>query len=116
MKKLRLLLSLITELNDFQLEQAACAESCARKLGVDLQILSAESDTITQSTHLLRAIQSEAPLRPDAILFELVGGMALPQVARAAVAAGVGWAAPRSIATSTILPSCDARRGFRFFR
>jgi ABC-type sugar transport system substrate-binding protein len=93
MKKLRLLLSLTTKNNDFQLEQAASAESHARKLGVDLQILYAESDSITQSTHLLRAIQSEASLRPDAILFEPVGGTALPRVARAAVAASIGWGA-----------------------
>ncbi len=30
-------------------------------------------------------------LRPAAVIFEPVGGTALPQVARAAVAAGVGW-------------------------
>jgi ABC-type sugar transport system substrate-binding protein len=92
-RKLHLLLSLITRNKDYQLEQAASAKSLARKLGVDLQILFAESDTITQSTHLLRAIQSEASLRPDAILFEPVGGTALSHVARAAVGAVAGWGA-----------------------
>lgn len=91
MKKLRLLLSLITKNNDFQLEQAASAEAAARRADVELQTLYAESDTITQSTHLLRAIQSDATLRPDAILLEPVGGTALPQVAKAAVNAGIGW-------------------------
>jgi ribose transport system substrate-binding protein len=41
---------------------------------------------------LLKAIQSPKELRPDAIVLEPVGGTALPQVARAASAAGIGWA------------------------
>src|SRR5690348_18066438 len=89
MKKLRFLLSLITKSNDFQIEQDAAARAAAQQAGVDLEIVYADSDTITQSTQLLRAIQNEAALRPDAILFEPVGGTALPQVARAAVAAGI---------------------------
>ena len=93
MKKLRFLLSLITRSNDFQIEQDAAARAAAQQAGVDLEIVYADSDTITQSTQLLRAIQSEPSLRPDAILFEPVGGTALPQVARAAVTASIGWAA-----------------------
>lgn len=93
MKKLRFLLSLITKSNDFQIEQDVAARAAAQQAGVDLEIVYADSDTITQSTQLLRAIQNEPTLRPDAILFEPVGGTALPQVARAAVAANIGWAA-----------------------
>src|SRR4029077_14029007 len=36
--------------------------------------------------------QSSDDSRPDAIVFEPVGGTALPQVARAAVSAKIGWA------------------------
>jgi ribose transport system substrate-binding protein len=93
MKKLKLLLSLITKDNDFQLLQATSAEAAAQNLGADLRTVYAQSDTITQSTQLLRAIQAEASLRPDAILVEPAGGTALPQVARAAVSAGIGWIA-----------------------
>jgi len=89
--KRRVLLSLMTEENDFQLEQAASARRAAEALPVDLQILFAGNDTITQSTQILRAIQGDPSLRPDAIIFEPVGGTALPQVARAACAAGIGW-------------------------
>jgi ABC-type sugar transport system substrate-binding protein len=39
----------------------------------------------------LKAIQAPKELRPDAIIFEPVGGTALPQVAKAAVSAGIGW-------------------------
>ena len=92
MKPLRALLSLITQNNDFQLEQASAARLAAQDLGIELEIVYADSDTITQSTQLLRAIQADPLLRPSAIIFEPVGGTGLPQVARAAATAGIGWA------------------------
>jgi len=92
MDKLRILVSLTTDDNDYQIEQAQSAEQMARKLGVGIQIVYADNDAITQSTQILKAIQSDENLRPDAIVFEPVGGTALPQVARAAASAGVGWA------------------------
>ena len=92
MKKLRFLVSLTTRDNDYQLEQAAAAQEAARRLGADLEILYAENDAITQSTQILKAIQVAPELRPDAIVFEPVGGTALPQVARTAVGAGICWA------------------------
>ena len=92
MKKLRFLLSLTTKDNDFQLEQAASAQQTARQLGADLEILYADNDSITQSTQLLKVIQSAPESLPSAIVFEPVGGTAFPQVARAATAAGIGWA------------------------
>jgi ribose transport system substrate-binding protein len=92
MPRLKFLVSLMTNDNDYQLEQANSAEEAARKLGVDAQILFAENDAITQSTQILRAIQVAESERPNAIVFEPVGGTALPQVARAAVEAGIAWA------------------------
>jgi ABC-type sugar transport system substrate-binding protein len=92
MRKLKFLVSLMTNENDYQLEQANSAEQAAGRLGVDVQIVYAENDAITQSTQILKAIQAEAKDRPDAIVFEPVGGTALPQVARAAVNAGIAWA------------------------
>ncbi len=93
MANLRFIISLITKDNDYQLEQAAAAQAAAQKVGVDAQILYADDDAITQSTQLLKAIQSDAAMRPQAIIFEPVGGTAFPQVAQAAVSAKIGWAA-----------------------
>jgi ribose transport system substrate-binding protein len=93
MANLRFIVSLITTENDYQVEQAAAAQAAAQKFGVDVQILYAGNDAITQSTQLLKAIQSDAALRPHAIIFEPVGGTAFPQVARAAVSAKIAWAA-----------------------
>jgi ribose transport system substrate-binding protein len=93
MANLRFIVSLITKDNDYQVEQAAAAQAAAQKLGIDVQILYADNDAITQSTQLLKAIQSEAAMRPHAIIFEPVGGTAFPQVAQAAVSAKIGWVA-----------------------
>lgn len=91
MKRLSFLLSLTNNDNDYQQEQAAAAEKIARRLGVDLKIIHANNDAITQSQQLLERVQGPASLRPDAILFEPAGGTGFPQVARAAAAAGIGW-------------------------
>jgi ABC-type sugar transport system substrate-binding protein len=91
MKKLKFLISLTNDDNDYQIEQKESAEQAARKAGVEVQIIHANNDAITQSTQLLKAVQAPKELRPDAILFEPVGGTALPQVAKAAVTAGIAW-------------------------
>ena len=91
MTKIRIIVSLTTNDNDYQLEQAKAAEETAQRLDLELQIQYAGNDAINQSTQLLRAIQSTPQLRPNAIVFEPVGGTALPQVAKVAVAGNVGW-------------------------
>jgi ABC-type sugar transport system substrate-binding protein len=91
-KKLRLLVSLITEDNDFQREQASAAQEVAKRLGVEVSILYAESDPIVQSQQLLTVIQGPEASRPDAIAVHPASGTCFPHVARAAVSAGIGWA------------------------
>jgi ribose transport system substrate-binding protein len=91
MKRLSFLVSLTNKDNDYQQEQAAAAEKTARRLGVDVKIIDANNDAVSQSQQLLHYVQDSAAARPDAILFEPAGGTAFPQVARAAAAAGIGW-------------------------
>lgn len=91
MKKLRLLVSLVTEDNDYQREQAAAAQEVAHRLGVDVSILYAEGDPITQSQQLLNVIQGAKESRPDGIALDPASGTSLPHVAKAAVSAGIGW-------------------------
>src|SRR5258708_34553467 len=92
MTAMRFLVSLITQDNDYQMEQAAAAKSAAAELGVEAQIVYAGDDPITQSTQVLKAIQTEPSLRPSGILIEPVGATSFPQVAGAAASAGIGWA------------------------
>src|SRR5690349_4202743 len=91
MKKLRFVVSLTTKDNDYQIEQAHAAEEAAARVGVDIEIIYADNDAIQQSQQLLKIIQSNSESHPDGISFDPVGGTAVPQVARAAAAAGIGW-------------------------
>jgi ribose transport system substrate-binding protein len=91
MAKLKFLLSLPTDDNDYQQEQAAAAKETARRLGFELTTVYADNDAIKQSDQILKAIQATADNRPNAVLFEPLGATSLPQVARAASSAGIGW-------------------------
>lgn len=89
MKKLSIVISLPGE-NNYLREQEAAAKSSAQKLGLELRIINAKSDPVTQSQQLLEIVQTTAA-RPDAIVVEPVNNQGLPRVAEAAVAAGIGW-------------------------
>jgi ribose transport system substrate-binding protein len=108
-KKLKFLVSLTTNDNDYQREQAAAAEEAARQLGVDVQVIHADNDSITQSQQILNVIQSRSDSHPDGIIFEPVGGTALPQVARAAAAAGISWV----VLNRTVEYVAEIRKAFR---
>jgi ribose transport system substrate-binding protein len=91
MPKFKFFLSLPTDDNDYQQEQAAAARETAKRLGFDLEIAHADNDAIRQSDQILKVIQAAPENRPHGILFEPLGATSLPQVARAASAAGIGW-------------------------
>jgi ribose transport system substrate-binding protein len=94
MKKLSFLVSLTTDQNDYQQEQAIAARQAAQRLGVDVSVVFADNDAIVQSQQLLNVIQSSSGPRPDAIVCQPVG-TGLAQVASAAANAGIGWAVMR---------------------
>jgi len=89
MKKLSIVISLPGE-NNYLREQEAAAKTTAQRLGLDLRIMNAKSDPVTQSQQLLEIVQSTST-RPDAIVVEPVNNQGLPRVAEAAAAAGIGW-------------------------
>lgn len=89
MSKLKFVVSLTNDDNDYQIEQAKTAQNAARRLGVELEIVHAGNDAVAQSQKLLQIIQSSA--RPNGIVVEPVGGTGMPQVAKAAAMAGIGW-------------------------
>jgi ABC-type sugar transport system substrate-binding protein len=89
-KKLKCVLSLPGD-NLYLREQISAAEAAASRLGIDLQVISADMDPILQSQQLLAAVQAKEGERPDAIVLEPVNATGLPRVAEAAVAAGISW-------------------------
>jgi ribose transport system substrate-binding protein len=91
MTKPRFLISLITKENDYQREQASAAESVARELGVEVEVIYANSDPITQSQQLLGILQSAKKEDYKGFIVEPAGGTCLTQVARTAVQENIGW-------------------------
>jgi ABC-type sugar transport system substrate-binding protein len=89
MNKLTVVVSLITQDNDYQREQAASAQAAALKLGANIEIIYANNDAVHQTQQILSFIQ-EPGKRPDAVLVEPVG-TGMFQVAKAAVSAGIPW-------------------------
>lgn len=89
MDNLNVVVALTTRDNDYQAEQAAAVTEMAARLGVKIQIIYADNDAVNQTQQLIKIIQ-DASHRPHAILVEPVG-TGMPQVAKAAVGAGIGW-------------------------
>jgi ABC-type sugar transport system substrate-binding protein len=89
MEKLNVVVALTTRENDYQAEQAVAVSDMAARLGVKIQIIYADNDAILQTQQLIKIIQ-DTQRRPHAILVEPVG-TGMPQVAKAAVGAGIGW-------------------------
>jgi inositol transport system substrate-binding protein len=85
--KLRFVVALLDEAQEFQRHQAADARAVAAQLDVELDVVFAENNAIFQIQQLYRMIRT----KPHAILVESVAGEGLERVARAAALAGVGW-------------------------
>lgn len=100
MNNLNVVVALIMSDNDYQAEQAALATEAAARLGVKIQIVYADNDAVNQTQQLVKIIQNSGQ-RPDAINVEPVGTEMI-QVARAAVAAGIGW----GIVNRNTSPNC----------
>jgi ABC-type sugar transport system substrate-binding protein len=89
-KKLRFVVSLITDDNDYQHQQASAAKEAAIRLGVALQTLFAGNDPVHQSQQLLDIIQAR-DAGVDGILVEPASRTAFPKVAHAAMTSGIAW-------------------------
>jgi ABC-type sugar transport system substrate-binding protein len=89
MENLNVVIALTTRQNDYQAEQAQSAIDVASRLGIKINIIYADGDAVNQSQQLVKIIQDRSQ-HPSAILVEPIG-TPMPQVAKAAVAAGIGW-------------------------
>jgi len=90
MKRLRIVVSLPND-NAYQHEQGVVAKLAGERLGLDLQVIHAGDDSITQSQQLLKIIQSRSEVRPCAFLVEPVTATGLRRVAEVAAAEGIAW-------------------------
>lgn len=88
MNNLKVVVALNTRDNDYQAEQAAAVAEMASRLGIRIDVIYADNDAVNQTQQLAKIIQSDK--RPSAILVQPVG-TGMPQLAKAAVAAKIGW-------------------------
>lgn len=95
MARMRIVVSLPND-NAYQHEQGAVAKAAAERLRLDLEVIHANNDSITQSQQLLEIIQSRSEPRPSAIIVEPVTATGLRRVAEAAVGQGIAWVVSNS--------------------
>jgi len=87
----KLVVSLITEDQEFQRMQGTDASRAAGKLGLEVEVLFAENNAVLQIQQLFRFVHAPEQERPLAIVTETVAGAGLERVARNAVKAGIAW-------------------------
>jgi ribose transport system substrate-binding protein len=85
------LVSLLTERQEFQRAQAAVAREAAARAGYGVEVVYAENDPAIQIRQLEEHIARPGAGRPQAIVIETAGSFGFERVARSAVAAGIGW-------------------------
>ena len=95
MRDLRIVVSLPND-NAYQHEQGVIARATGGQLGLNVEVLHANDDAITQSQQILGLVQAGAGKKPAAIIVEPVTANALKRVAEEAVAAGIAWVVSNS--------------------
>jgi len=87
----KVLVSLLSQEQDFQVMQAEDARQAGARLGLDVEVAFAESQAVVQIQQLFKAIHAPEAERPAAVIVEPVVGEAFERVARNAARVGVGW-------------------------
>lgn len=90
-ERLRFVVALLDETQEFQRFQGDDARATAAELDVDVDVLFAENTAVLQIQQLYGVLRRSLEARPHAILVETVTGEGLERVAQAAVRSGVGW-------------------------
>jgi ABC-type sugar transport system substrate-binding protein len=91
MSRPKILLSLLSRDQEFQMMQATDGQLAATKAGFEAEVLYADQNAIQQIHQLFHAVHAPAEQRPLAIVVETVVGEGLERVARNAARAGIGW-------------------------
>jgi ABC-type sugar transport system substrate-binding protein len=89
--KPKVLLSLLTDQEEFQRMQADAARSAAMREAIDLEIAFADNSPVVQIQQIYRAVNGPEESRPRAIVIQAVAMTGVEGAARTAVEAGIGW-------------------------
>jgi len=91
MSQPRIVTSLLSKEQEFQVMQATDAQATGARAGFDIEVIYADQNAIQQIHQLFKFIHVPAEERPLAIVVETVVGEGLERVARNAVRAGISW-------------------------
>lgn len=89
--KLRILVALASDKNDYQNAQARSAQEAGRSKNVDVQVLFCDGGGVEQSQQILKYVLSRSEASTIAGIIVQPVGTGLVQVAQAAASAGIGW-------------------------
>jgi ABC-type sugar transport system substrate-binding protein len=87
----RIVVSLLTSAQEFQLLQAADAKAAGARLDVEVETVFADNNAVQQIHQLFAFVHAPEGQRPSAIIVEPVQGEGMERLARNAVRAGIGW-------------------------
>jgi len=87
----RILVSLTSDKQEFQVSQAAEAERVGERLGIPVEVAYADENAVLQIHQLFERINGPAEQRPLAFVVEPVKDEGLERLCRNALAAGIGW-------------------------
>jgi ABC-type sugar transport system substrate-binding protein len=87
----KVLLSLLTDQEEYQRMQAEAAQSAATREGLELEVVYAEKNPVLQIQQIHRAVARPTESRPSAIVVHSVGVTGVEGAARAAMQAKIGW-------------------------
>jgi ribose transport system substrate-binding protein len=91
--KPRVVVSLLTSSQEFQLLQAEDARASAERVGIDLEVVFAENNALLQIHQLFKFVHAPEGERPAALIVEAVSRNGMERLARNAVKAGIAWVA-----------------------
>ena len=87
----RVLVSLLTNEQEFQQLQASEAEAAAKRNGMEIEVVFARNNGSLQREQIYKHIHGLHATRPAAIIAQTVAADGLPGAARDAAKAGIGW-------------------------
>ncbi len=87
----KIVVSLLTKDQEFQILQAEDARTAAAKAGLDIEVLFVNNNAALQMERLYHFVNAPAAARPMAIVVQTVAGDGIPRLARDAANAGIGW-------------------------
>jgi ABC-type sugar transport system substrate-binding protein len=85
------LVSLLSDHQEYQRLQASEARTAAARGGLDARVVYSESDPTRQIQQISEAVGTPEGTRPAAVVAETAGSVGFERVARAVLQAGVGW-------------------------